>query len=73
MGTKAFGSVFHVPFPAFDEPLLTFVCINNGISAFWRWNKNISLFSDWSRSSLVKTVGLGFKCEGAQPRVNIDT
>lgn len=34
MGTKTVGSEFHGP--AINELLLTFMCINNGISAFWR-------------------------------------
>lgn len=34
MGTKTVGSEFHGP--TIIEQLLTFMCINNGISAFWR-------------------------------------
>lgn len=34
MGTKMVGSEFHGPSPAINELLLTFMRINNGISAF---------------------------------------
>lgn len=67
------GSEFHSPSPTINKLLLTFMCINNGISAFLEEDKNFSSSSDGSISSPVKTVGLGFKCSGAQPKVNIET
>lgn len=73
MAPKMVASGFRGPSLAINELLLTFMCINNGISAFWRRLGALLRSQTGVFLPPVKTVGLEFEYSAAQAKANIET